>query len=163
MTSWTSRPRFTVENFGRIAQLVEQRTLNPRVVGSIPTAPTLFLRVASATFRPAPLKVRTSVCSAFVARETECPVRLPANSPARVIASEQAGELTNIPRGMLARSTCSQLSRWQLANCLPLFGEHARSFCSDLRGSVEKRPLACRADLRPPACRSCNCATWPSC
>jgi hypothetical protein len=29
-------------NFGSLAQLVEQRTLNPRVAGSIPARPTIF-------------------------------------------------------------------------------------------------------------------------
>jgi hypothetical protein len=38
------------DNYGLLAQLVEQLTLNQRVVGSIPTQPTIYAKVAKLVY-----------------------------------------------------------------------------------------------------------------
>src|SRR5688572_28919029 len=62
---------------GQVAQLVEQRTENPRVVGSIPTLATIFQRLTVALFdrdstRPIHASVSSRVLACLLADERAC-------------------------------------------------------------------------------------------
>lgn len=59
----TGRPPRPHRNGGRVAQLVEQLTLNQRVTGSIPVAPTTSLSKISSIFQAPPTRHRTRVAA----------------------------------------------------------------------------------------------------